>query len=132
MGKFSPDGRWVAYVSNDSGRDEVYVAPFPGPGARVQISSGGGSQPRWRGDGRELFYLSADTKMMAADLSVAAGNLRVGAVRSLFGTTLGGINGYLYDVTPDGQRFIVAQDFKKTSTMPLAIVTNWPVELKKK
>src|SRR6266550_7978847 len=61
-GKFSPDGHWVAYVSSDSGKDEVYVAPFPGPGGRVQVSSGGGSQPRWRRDGRELFYLSSGYK----------------------------------------------------------------------
>jgi hypothetical protein len=132
MGKFSPDGLWVAYVSNDSGRDEVYIAPFPGPGGRVQISSGGGSQPRWRHDGRELFYISPETKIMGAELSVAAADVRVGAVRSLIGTTLGGIVGYLYDVTPDGQRFIVSQGFEQTSTDPLTVVTNWPAELTKK
>jgi serine/threonine protein kinase len=131
-GKFSPDGRWVAYVSNDSGRDEVYVAPFPGPGGRVQVSSGGGSQPRWRRDGRELFYLSPDIKMMAADVSATAEDFRAGSVRTLFAVSpLGGVPGYLYDVTADGQRFVVAQDFEHTSTLPLTMVINWPAELKK-
>jgi Tol biopolymer transport system component len=131
-GKFSPDGHRVAYVSNDSGKDEVYVAPFPGPGGRVQVSSGGGSQPRWRRDGRELFYLSPDLKMMAAELTATAGDFRVVRVRTLFAVSpLGGVPGYLYDVTPDGQKFIVAQDFEHTSTVPLTIVTNWPAELKK-
>jgi eukaryotic-like serine/threonine-protein kinase len=131
MAQFSPDGHWVAYVSNDSGRDEVYIAPFPGPGGRIQVSSGGGSQPRWRHDGRELFYLTPDTKMMAAQLSATGGELQVKAVRSLFAITLGGITGFLYDVAPDGQRFIVSQDFEHSSTIPFTIVTNWPAEVKK-
>jgi Tol biopolymer transport system component len=131
-GKFSPDGHWVAYVSNDSGRDEVYVAPFPGPGRRVQVSSSGGSQPRWRSDGRELFYLSPQMMMMmAAELSATPGEAHVGTERSLFPVTLGGIVGYLYDVTPDGQKFIIAQDTEHTSTLPLTIVTNWPEELQR-
>jgi Tol biopolymer transport system component len=131
-GKFSPDGHWVAYISNDSGRDEVYVAPFPGPGSRVQVSSAGGSQPRWRRDGRELFFLSPDIKMMAAELTVIAGDVRVGSVRQLFAVSpLGGVPGYLYDVTADGQKFIVAQDFEHTSTVPLTIVANWPADLNK-
>jgi hypothetical protein len=94
---FSPDGRWVAYVSNDSGKAEVYVVPFPGPGPRVQVSTGGGSQPRWRRDGRELFYLSLATEMMAADVSAVPGDFRVGAVRTLFALRgLGGVPGNLY------------------------------------
>jgi eukaryotic-like serine/threonine-protein kinase len=68
MGKFSPDGHWVAYVSNDSGKDEIYVVPFPNAGARVQVSTEGGSQPRWRRDGRELYYLSPEAKIMVAEL----------------------------------------------------------------
>jgi eukaryotic-like serine/threonine-protein kinase len=84
MGKFSSDGHWVAYVSSDSGTEEVYVAPFPGPGSRIQVSSGGGSQPRWRRDGQELFYLSPELKIMAAQITAAAGDFRVGSVRTLF------------------------------------------------
>jgi eukaryotic-like serine/threonine-protein kinase len=126
MGKFSPDGHWVAYVSNDSGKDEVYVAPFPGPGARVQVSSGGGSQPRWRRDGQELFYLSPELKMMAAQLTATAGDSRVGSARMLF--TISALGGY--DVAADGQKFIIAQDSEQTSTF-LTIVTNWSAELGK-
>jgi serine/threonine protein kinase len=132
MGKFSPDGRWVAYVSNDSGRDEVYVVPFPGPGARVQVSTGGGSQPRWRSDGRELVYLSLETKMMAAEVTMSAGNFRVGAVQTLFLLSgLNGVPGYLYDMNPDGQKFIAVQDLEHTSTIPLTVVINWPEKLNK-
>ena len=132
MGKFSPDGHWVAYVSNDSGTDEVYAAPFPGPGSRIQISSGGGSQPRWRRDGQELFYLSPEQKMMAAQIIAGGGDFRVGSVHTLFTVSpLGGVPGYLYDVTADGQKFIIAQDFEHTSTVPLTIVTNWSAELRK-
>jgi eukaryotic-like serine/threonine-protein kinase len=131
-GKFSPDGHWVAYVSNDSGQDEIYIAPFPGPGSRVQVSSAGGSQPRWRRDGRELFFLSPDIKMMSADLTLTAGDFHVGSVRQLFAVSpLGGVPGYLYDVTADGQKFIIAQDFEHTTTVPLTIVANWPAGLNK-
>jgi len=132
MGKFSPDGHWVAYVSSDSGTEEVYLAPFPGPGNRIQVSSGGGSQPLWRRDGQELFYLSPELKMMAAQLTETAGDFRVGSVRTLFTVSpIGGVPGYLYDVTPDGERFIIAQDFEHTSTVPLTLVTNWSAELGK-
>ena len=132
MAIFSPDGRWVAYVSNDSGNDQVYVAPFPGPGGRVQVTMGGGSQPRWRQNGRELFFLLPDRKIAAAEITESAEGLRVGAVRTLFALSLmGGAPGYIYDVTADGQRFITAQDVWHTSTIPITIVTNWSAELNK-
>jgi len=132
-GRFSPDGRWVAYVSNDSGKDEVYVMPFPGPGAREQVSAGGGTQPRWRKDGRELFYLSPEAKMMAADVTLDAKGFRAGAVKTLFALSgVAGVPGQLYDVTPDGQKFIAVQDLVHTSTAPLTLVVNWDAELKKK
>ena len=133
MGKFSPDGRWVAFVSNDSGKDEVYVVPFPGPGAREQVSTGGGTQPRWRRDGRELFYLSPETKMMAAEVTAGAKDFRAGTVQTLFKMSgLGGVPGYLYDATSDGQKFIAVQDMEHTSTVPLTVVINWDAELKKR
>jgi len=121
----------VAYVSNDSGKDDVYVMPFPGPGGRVQVSTGGGTQPRWRKDGRELFYLSLETKMMAAEVAAGPQQFHVGAVRPLFTLTgLGGVPGYLYDLTPDGQKFVAVQDLEHNSTVPLTMVINWMAELK--
>jgi len=133
MAKFSPDGRWVAYVSNDSGKDEVYVSSFSRQGARVQVSAGGGTQPRWRKDGRELFYLSPESKMIAAEVTVGAQDFRVGTVRSLFTLSgLGQVPGYIYDVTSDGQKFLAVQDLVHTSTAPLTLVVNWDAELKMK
>ncbi len=67
-GQFSPDGKWIAYQSNESGRDEVYVQPFPGPGAKVRISTNGGAQMRWRRDGKELFYIALDGRLMAVPI----------------------------------------------------------------
>ena len=132
MGAFSPDGHWVAYVSNDSGKDEIYVAPFPNAGARVRVSTEGGSQPRWRRDGRELYYLSPEAKIMLAELPPAMSDFRVGAVRPLFALSgLTGVPGYLYDVSADGQRFITVQELDRTSTVPLTVVANWPAELRK-
>jgi Tol biopolymer transport system component len=132
MAKFSPDGRWVAYVSNDSGNDDVYVAPFPGPGGRVQVSMGGGSQPRWRQNGRELFFLSPDKAVMAAEIAESQeGGLRVVAIRRLFALNpMGGVPGYIYDVTADGQGFIAAQDVGHTSMIPIIVITNWSAGLK--
>jgi Tol biopolymer transport system component len=132
-GRFSPDGRWVAYVSNDSGKDEIYVMPFPGPGAREQVSAGGGTQPRWRKDGQELFYLSPEARMTAAGVTMDARGFRVGVVKSLFALSgVAGVPGQLYDVTPDGQRFIAVQDLVHTNTTPLTLVANWDAELKKR
>jgi Tol biopolymer transport system component len=132
MGAFSPDGHWVAYVSNDSGKDEIYVVPFPNPGARVQVSIQGGSQPRWRRDGRELYYLSPEAKIMAAELPTRTGDFRVGAVRPLFALSgLTGVPGFLYDVSADGQRFIAVQEREHTSTVPLTVMANWSAELRK-
>ena len=132
MGAFSPDGHWVAYVSNDSGKNEIYVVPFPNPGARVRVSIQGGSQPRWRRDGRELYYLSPEAKIMAAELATGMGDLRVGAVRPLFPLSgLTGVPGFLYDVSADGQKFIAVQELEHTSTVPLTVVANWPAELRK-
>lgn len=132
MGKISPDGRWLAYVSNDSGKDDVYVSPFSKDGARVQVSTLGGSQPRWRQDGRELFFVSPERNVMIADLVQDRGELRVRDVRPLFALNLlGGLPGYIYDVTSDGQKFIASEDVRHTSSVPLTIIVNWSAELEK-
>jgi hypothetical protein len=85
-GQFSPDGKWVAYASNETGKWEIYVTSFPDARVRWQISSGGGEQPRWRGDGKELFYLSLDGKMMAAPVTTGA-HFDAGTSVTLFQTT---------------------------------------------
>ena len=85
-GQLSPDGRWVAYQSNESGSVEIYVRPFPGPGGQWQVSTAGGSQPRWRSDGKELFYVAPDARLMAVPIAVGADSqtLESGAPVPLF------------------------------------------------
>jgi Tol biopolymer transport system component len=82
--RFSPDGRWIAYHSNESGRNEIYVQPFPGPGPRLQISNEGGDTAQWRGDGRELFYVGLDDRLMAAQLRVNGSRIEAGTPVPLF------------------------------------------------
>lgn len=127
---FSPDGRWIAYCSNESGESKVYVVPFPGPGGKWQLSPGGGCFPRWRHDGKELFYLSSDNKMMAAEVRANGSSFEIGAVHSLFETRPNRTFG-AYDVTGDGQRFFIAYDSMRPNTA-ITLVENWDAELKKK
>ena len=127
--QFSPDGRWLAYNSNESesGRSEVYVVPFPGPGGRVRISTAGGDNARWRRDGKEIFYL-ADNALMAAGVTASGSRFEMGAVQRLFEVPM--IDGYWpYDVSPDGQRFLV--NTLEGEVAPLTIVVNWPAGLEK-
>lgn len=126
----SPDGRWIAYSSNESGRSHVYVRPFPGPGGKYQVSTTGGLRPRWRLDGKELFYLADDNKMMAAEVKAGGATFEVGQVRPLF-QTHPFLSGAAYDVTADGQRFLVNTIVGEESS-PITLVVNWPEELKKK
>jgi len=133
-GRFSPDGRWLAYASDESGRFEVYVRPFPGPGGQWQVSAGGGTEPRWRRDGKELFYLDADNKLTAATVNGQGSAFEVGVVRPLF-EVRPRIALYLnhlapnYDVAADGQRFLVNTVVEQTT--PIDVVVNWSEELKR-
>ncbi len=127
--QFSPDGQWVAYESNESGQREVYAAPFPGPGGKRQISSGGGVKPRWRKDGKEIFYHTEEGQLMAAEVIARNGTLEVGKVQKLF-DGIGNIRGYLYDVSADGQRFLVADEGAATAR-PLTLLQNWTATLRK-
>jgi dipeptidyl aminopeptidase/acylaminoacyl peptidase len=104
--RVSPGGRWVAYVSTESGRREVYVRPFDGGGEAIQISTAGGITPRWRRDGRELYYLAPEGNMMAVSVQDGAG-LRVGTPAHLFHVELARDDFGQYDVSADGQRFLV-------------------------
>jgi Tol biopolymer transport system component len=88
--QFSPNGRWLAYVSNESGRNEVYVRPFPVAPGKWQLTTGGGEQPRWRRDGKELFYLSADHKLMSVEMSSEGSMFEHHPPNALFVTRVGG------------------------------------------
>jgi Tol biopolymer transport system component len=140
QGQFSPDGRLVAYASNETGRYEVYVRPFPGPGGKWRASTGGGIYPRWRRDGEELFYLGLDNRLMAVPIPVApdARTLTPGAPIPLFRTRLAiggntGVGGYLsralYAVAPDG-RFLMVVAADDAAASPITIVQNWAAGLK--
>lgn len=129
---FSPDGRWIAYQSDESGQSEIYIRPFPGPGGNWQISHAGGSRPRWRGDGKELFFLSADLKMMAAEVRLGGSSIEVVSVKPLFqiGNFVSGTRD-LYDVTTDGQQFLIETFQRHEVFTPLTLVVNWPGEIKR-
>jgi dipeptidyl aminopeptidase/acylaminoacyl peptidase len=134
-GQFSPDGRWIAYRSNESGRDEVYVQPFPGPAGKQLVSTAGGSQPRWRRNGKELFYVAADTKLMAVPIASPSDGhtLEVGLPVPLFRTRLVGVDQpkAQYAVAADGQRFLMNVVADESTASPITIVQNWTAAVKK-
>jgi len=105
---FSPDGRWLAYSSNESGKRELYVRPFPGPGGKSQISTGGGSHPIWSRDGRKLFFLTPDWHIMVVDYTASSDSFSPGKPRVWSEKSLAFLGGnYPYDLAPDGKRFVV-------------------------
>jgi serine/threonine protein kinase len=132
--QFSPDGKWVAYASNESVKWEIYVTSFPDARGKWQVSSGGGEQPRWRGDGKELFYLSLDGKMMAAPVTTGA-HFDAGPPVVLFqGTPRQPVLVYdlfVYDVSRDGQRFLINTQVKQGDGAPMSVILNWPAKLDK-
>jgi serine/threonine protein kinase len=131
-GQFSRDGRWIAYVSGETGRDEVYIASFPDSGRKTRVSSSGGSYPRWRRDGTELFYITPipEAKLMSAPLVRRGAAVEVGAVRTLFDPHVSRSGRYMYDVSPDGQRFLVNTIDEAAQT--INVVLNWPAALIKR
>ena len=134
QGELSPDGRRMAYVSDESGRWEIYVQPFPATGAKWQISTAGGTQPRWRRDGRELFYLSLDRKIMASDVAAGA-SFQPGSPKTLFQTNVtccAGIGTDEFVPAPDGQRFLISTlKSDSESAPPISILLGWREEPKK-
>jgi Tol biopolymer transport system component len=126
--RFSPDARWVVYSSDESGRYEIYATPFPGPGRKWQVSATGGTQPRWSSDGSEIFFISETRQLMAATVQARDGRLEVGPARPLFGIVYGG-PGVLYDVSPDGRRFLVITTSRPDLLAPLTLRTNWTAAL---
>ncbi len=131
-GKVAPDGRWLAYQSNESGRNEIYVQSFPEPGRKVRVSKEGGIFPRWRRDGRELYYVAPDDKLMAVPVEIGA-SLSVSIPVALFDLGSYGRrnNRYVYDVSADGQRVLLLRPLEDATTRPLTVVQNWTELLKK-
>ena len=125
--EISPDGKYVTFGAAESGRSEIYVEAMPPGTGRWQISIDGGSQPRWRKDGRELFFMSRDRKLMAVDIQTGAGVV-AGVPHALFQFSAG-LNGY--GVTPDGQRFLIATSAGSAVDAPITVVLNWWAGLKK-
>jgi len=129
--RLSPDGRWIAFVSNNSGVSQVYVQPFPGPGRRSQVSTKGGDEPQWRSDGAELFYLALDGKLTATSIRQAPDHqsLEIGAPVPLFTAQVGLIVRPIlagdYVASADGQRFLVNRLLRDAGGTPLRVVLNW-------
>ena len=132
QGQFSPDGRWLAYVSEETGKDEVFVVPFPSLSSKWQVSAAGGEQVKWRHDGKELFYLTPDRKLMAVAVDTAGGTFKPGLPHELFQTSIQSAHHQLpqYDVAPDGQKFILNVPLGP-SLEPITLYSNWAAELKK-
>ena len=130
--QFSPDGHWVAYTSLESGHVEVFVTQIPGPNGKWQISTNGGQEPRWRGDGKAIFYWSIDHTFMEAEVEPGAGQFSVRKVQPLFKAEMPmyPFGSPMYDVTRDGKRFIV-NTASSVQDQPITVVTNWSERVKK-
>jgi hypothetical protein len=130
----SPNGRWIAFSSDQSGRRDVFVIGFPEPGTPRQVSSAGGTQPRWRADGKELFFLSADSKLMAVSVNTVHGDVTFGRPEPLFDVPMRWWLNSLstqYDVSRDGQRFLVDMVLEE-HVAPLTVILNWPKLLQRR
>lgn len=134
-GRFSPDGRWIAYASNESGMWQVYVQSFPASGGKWQISNAGGGQPQWSRDGREIFYVSADRKLMSAPVRASGSTFEVGEPQMLFELRIQsvGLPGprNFFAVTKDGQRFLVNSLSAEQTFRLTTVVLNWTADLKR-
>ncbi len=126
-GQFSPDGRWVAYETNESGRFEIEVQPFPNPSGKWQVSTNGGVQPRWRPDGKELYFISPDGKMMAASIAASGATFAAATPVALFPTQLASsvvAPKQQYAVSRDG-RFLLDQLMESPGNRPITLILNW-------
>ncbi|HEV8588252.1 MAG TPA: protein kinase [Pyrinomonadaceae bacterium] len=127
----SPDGRWIAYASSESGRTEIYIQSFPPAGGKWQVSTTGGAQPRWRRDGKELYFMTPERTLMAVDVKLGA-TFEMGTPKPLFQTSVSSFESpNRYDVSADGQRFLVNSSINETSRTPIVVIVNWAAGLKK-
>ena len=127
--QLSPDGRWMAYTSDESGQFQIYVQSFPAGQGKWQVSTQGGVQPRWRRDGKELFYLAPDGKLMAV-LVRAGATFEAGTPAPLFqaqtfSLAISTLYSHQYDITADGQRFLLNVDLSEVTAAPITVVLNW-------
>jgi Tol biopolymer transport system component len=127
--RLSPDNRWVAYDLNESGRSEIYVVSFPEGKGKLQVSNNGGISPKWARGGKEIVYNSFDGKLVSVSIDTSGGTLRAGTPKALFELPEGA--GFGWDVTADGERFLVNVPVIKSSSSPLNVVFNWSAALKK-
>jgi Tol biopolymer transport system component len=135
QGRIAPDGSWFAYASNETGQLEVYVDRFPDLGAKRLVSTKGGRWPRWSSEGRELVYVSPDNQLMAVDVKATTGRLEFGVPRPLFAIRprpAVRLDAYPYDVSRDGQRFIVNTLVEDTASTAITVVLNWTDSLPKR
>jgi len=131
--RFSPDGRRIAYVSNESGRSEIYLEPFPVPTGKMRISTQGGAEPVWRRDGKELFYLAPDRRLMAVSMMAEPSRFEVGRPQPLFQIPHEQVSStrHHYDVAADGQRFLLATIAEEGFSPTITVVLNWTAAVKK-
>jgi dipeptidyl aminopeptidase/acylaminoacyl peptidase len=131
QGRFSPDGKWVAYTSDESGGPQVYIQGFPETASKLQISNNGGADPRWSGDGNELFYISADQKMMSVRIERTNGKIKAGIPQELFPVRVTGLTDTRthYAVTRDSRRFLVNTRNERSAVAPITVVLNWPATM---
>jgi eukaryotic-like serine/threonine-protein kinase len=134
-GTLSPDGRWLAYISNETGAYEVYVESFPATGFKRQVSTQGGFEPQWRRDGKELFYLAPNQTLMAVGVKSSPTTLEVRPPETLFATRIKWMEiqavAHHYAADPDGQRFLISGATDEARSVPVTIVLNWSATLKK-
>jgi Tol biopolymer transport system component len=128
-GQFSPDGKWIAFESNESGRYEIYIQPFP-TGAKIPVSSGGGAQVRWNRNGRELFYIAMDGQLMSVPIRLIDGGAEIGKATPLFRTNVGGavslgVSRQQYAVSNDGQRFLMNTVAVEANATPISLILGW-------
>jgi roadblock/LC7 domain-containing protein len=126
--RFSPDGRWVAYESAETGKKELYVREFQGSGGRWQVSAGGGNWAGWRQDSKELFYLSAG-KLMAVEVKADGSAFELGEPKLLFENQM--VGDFSFDVSGNGQLFLIPAPVEESSSAPITVVMNWTADLKR-
>jgi dipeptidyl aminopeptidase/acylaminoacyl peptidase len=128
--RFSPDGRWLAFTTTETGSPEIYIAPLDESGARIRVSAAGGIGPRWRRDGKELFYFTLDNTLMAVPITLGP-QVQHGVARPLFTVDVfkrsgGNLLDPAYDVSDEGQRFLINRVVKDGLRAPITVVLNWP------